>query len=571
MKALLRHTRPLPGVLCALTLCVVSGSAVLVTTGCGGGGNKASVSATRKAGRATLTLVWPSSGTRLIPAAAQSVVVTVVDDQGNRYSTPDGSPLVLPRPAGDGTSSATFDPLPVGTLTVTATAYPNNDGTGTAQATATGPLVVQADRNSTVTLTMQSTIDHITVSPPTASIPLDGTTQFSATAYDAAGNMVLVVPGSLVFAATKAGYAQPVSGDAASGNIHGVGVGTVGVTATDPESGKAGQASLTVKRTAAYSITLIRETDTFASTNAVAINDSGQVLGNIHGYGFLWTPDKDTGLHVLSGQATDIVSSDGAELTASGLNDLGQVVGSALNAGGVITPFSWVNGQLAYYNIPSGTASGSATAINNSGVIAGQGRTSSGVYKSCTWTLNTPTPNVISSAPTNMRITSLNNSGLAIGTTGNHGELVSLDSQGNLIGTITALPDLSGTPPPLPFSTAIGVSSLGDVVGASMDKSGKPQAVIWPKEGGVLPLAWIDNGVQPYAVQAYAVNKKQQAVGASLVTLGDKGRAVLWQAGVAHDLNSMIPSGTSWILYLAQGINNRGQITSVTEIKASSC
>jgi probable HAF family extracellular repeat protein len=38
------------------------------------------------------------------------------------------------------------------------------------------------------------------------------------------------------------------------------------------------------------------------------------------------------------------------------------------------------------------------------------------------------------------------------------------------------------------------------------------------------------------------------------------GDAFIWQNGVITDLNTLIPSGTGWVLQQANGINDNGQI-----------
>jgi outer membrane protein assembly factor BamB len=104
------------------------------------------------------------------------------------------SPLtqkLLARPPAGGTSTATFDPLPVGTLAITASAYPNADGTGTAQATATAPLAIQAGQDTPFSLTMASTIDHLEVAPSPVTLVAGRSTPVLATAKDGAGNVVL--------------------------------------------------------------------------------------------------------------------------------------------------------------------------------------------------------------------------------------------------------------------------------------------------------------------------------------------------------------------------------------------
>jgi probable HAF family extracellular repeat protein len=39
------------------------------------------------------------------------------------------------------------------------------------------------------------------------------------------------------------------------------------------------------------------------------------------------------------------------------------------------------------------------------------------------------------------------------------------------------------------------------------------------------------------------------------------GRAFIWQNAVMSDLNTLIPGGSGWVLRIATGINDNGQIT----------
>jgi hypothetical protein len=145
----------------------------LLLVGCGGG----SPSSHGTAGRATFNILWPNRS-RLIPAASNSIRINI-----KRGATVTTTRLV-PRPAEGGTSTVTFDSLPVGTLTAIAAAYPQADGSGTVQAQGTLPVNVQDGLNINFSLTMDSTIDHIEVTPPNPTVSAGGTVQLTATAKD---------------------------------------------------------------------------------------------------------------------------------------------------------------------------------------------------------------------------------------------------------------------------------------------------------------------------------------------------------------------------------------------------
>ena len=222
--------------------------AVLVTVllaGCGGNNSRQSSSKQAHSGRATFTIKWPVTAksvgrSRLIPDASNSIKVEIKNGAASVTTQ------VLPRPASGGSSTATFDPLPVGNLTMTATAYPQADGAGTAQASAISPLTIVADQNTPISLTMATTIDHIEISPAVIAVPVGATQTLLATAKDASGAVVLL-------AATQSAWDtvnKTVATVSATGTLTGVAAGSTQVSYTDRESGKTVSAQVTVRANA---------------------------------------------------------------------------------------------------------------------------------------------------------------------------------------------------------------------------------------------------------------------------------------------------------------------------------
>jgi hypothetical protein len=124
------------------------------------------------AGRARLLIRWPSrTDTRLIPFAANSIRVRLTNADGSRLF---GESLLI-RPADGGPTTVSFEQLPIGPLTVTATAYPGNDGSGVGQATAQTTTDIVANQIAEFRLTLASTIDHLDVTPTTASLTTGAT------------------------------------------------------------------------------------------------------------------------------------------------------------------------------------------------------------------------------------------------------------------------------------------------------------------------------------------------------------------------------------------------------------
>ena len=60
--------------------------------------------------------------------------------------------------------------------------------------------------------------------------------------------------------------------------------------------------------------------------------------------------------------------------------------------------------------------------------------------------------------------------------------------------------------------------------------------------------------------KAYGINNSGQIVGYSTNTSSGYSRAFLYQNGTMTDLNSLLPTGSGWVLTEAIDINNNGQI-----------
>jgi hypothetical protein len=235
--------------------------------GCGTGGP----STTSTLGRATFTVIWPSSG-RLIPDASNSIVVQITNGAAAVASQ------TLARPASGGSATATFKTLPVGALTATATAYPTTDGTGVAQATASVPLVIQANQNTAFTMTMASTIQKMSIAPPSASIGVGSVATLTVTATDAAGNVVLTSPSKIQWTSSNVSVAT-----VNAGTVTAVTAGTTNITATDTESNKSAVAAVSV----AYIIhgkPYIPGTPTVTLTDTFTTPDGGVTTNSYSSY-----------------------------------------------------------------------------------------------------------------------------------------------------------------------------------------------------------------------------------------------------------------------------------------------
>lgn len=196
-------------------------------------------------GRATLTLLWPTTqapvdksapASRLIPAVTKSVKVQI------HNGTTLLATQTLQRPAGGGPVTITFNGLPPAALTATATAYPTTDATGNSVATAAVPLQILDGQTTPFSITMQSTIHHLSLSPPSPAVQVGNTQGMTATALDIANNVVLIQPSNLVWSTTNPGVASIDQ----AGILRGVAAGTVQIGVQEKESTKSVTTTATV-------------------------------------------------------------------------------------------------------------------------------------------------------------------------------------------------------------------------------------------------------------------------------------------------------------------------------------
>ena len=169
---------------------LLSSLLVIVLAGCGGGSS--SSPAAKGKGLATLNILWPErTESRLIPTASNAIVVTL-----SMTGAPTVSKTVSRPPAGTTTTSTAFDSLFYGTYTVDAKAVPNADGTGVAQAFGSSTMAIAEGVPGTANVALGSSITHLGFSPAVPSVAKNATLVVTATALDAANNVVLVAPGA---------------------------------------------------------------------------------------------------------------------------------------------------------------------------------------------------------------------------------------------------------------------------------------------------------------------------------------------------------------------------------------
>ncbi len=231
--------------------------------GCGGGGKS-----TRAAGHATITVIWNTTGrgakTRLIPLAANSIRIAILDGSASIASK------VVSRPTSGNSTTQEFNELPVRSLTLSVSAFASSDGTGTALAVSNDTLIVTANTTVEKTLNLVSTIDHMNVSYAQSTLLKDEVVGITATAFDAEGNAVLLTPSALTWTSSDA---AKVKADATNtgANLTGMGAGAANVTVTDTESNISKEFSvtgMTFTLTPASQTLSVNDTQTFSAAIA---------------------------------------------------------------------------------------------------------------------------------------------------------------------------------------------------------------------------------------------------------------------------------------------------------------
>jgi probable HAF family extracellular repeat protein len=232
---------------------------------------------------------------------------------------------------------------------------------------------------------------------------------------------------------------------------------------------------------------------------ARAINDAGQVVGNIHHHtddAFVW--DSADGLAFLN-------KGDFLFATAYGINSAGQIVGYARK-------FNDIAGTQAILWDPAensmdivGTSAGPnfARDINSPEEVVGN--------------LGAPSRAFLWNLTEGMR------------------DLGTLDAEeGDYF--------------------AMAINDKGQATGYVHTDSGEYRTFLWEEEYGMRLLTGGGDSM------AYGMNRFGHVVGASGTMIGLEGKAYLWKNGERIDLNNAIFPESGWDLREARDINDRGQI-----------
>jgi probable HAF family extracellular repeat protein len=263
--------------------------------------------------------------------------------------------------------------------------------------------------------------------------------------------------------------------------------------------------------------------------------------------------NKQQGFKLKGRSLQSIEGLPGSDHTiAFGINDLGEVVGSA-NRGKAVRAFRQdpSNAQVDLGTLPGDTASEALT-VNGTGDAAGYSSGASGI-RAVVWSKL----GAIQALPKlpgekSSRALALNDKGDAAGVSvAASGPRAVLWSE----GAARDLGALSGHT----VSEALAINKKGDVVGSSGNPQRDRHATLWNADGGVEDLGTLDGAPTSRALW---INNSDEVVGVSQTPHGSV--AFLWtRAQGMQDLNALTPGRGRFVLTQAVSINDNGVILAI--------
>jgi probable HAF family extracellular repeat protein len=298
-----------------------------------------------------------------------------------------------------------------------------------------------------------------------------------------------------------------------------------------------------------------------ANSNALSINNIGQIVGHINNESIAayWNLSNGASISILEtpGYNTPLFPTS----TANGINDLGQVVGEYdnskpwgalwnLSTGALITPSVTITNTGT---VDTKGTNGGLFAINNIGQAVGEkfSLNPGVIYNASFWNLTSGVVINLDALQggTNSHARGVNDLSQAVGYSDTASGAIHATWWNLSNGSIIDLGTLHGGSQ----SFAFGVNNLGQVVGAGDNDSGITHAILWDiNTGSITDLGILDGGTDS---MAFSINDMEQVVGSS--TISGLERATLWNIsdGTITDMGN-IPGGTFGRAFY---INNLGQ------------
>ncbi len=309
-----------------------------------------------------------------------------------------------------------------------------------------------------------------------------------------------------------------------------------------------------------YNVTDLGVARESGETIATGINDLGQVIGiSVFSEGaresFRTAPNSPIN------PTTDIVVSlANGESTPNDINNSGEVVGTGI-------PFSrFTTGFLTQPNGSTGVNTlflGDANAINDSGQVTGRGlvtdpSTTSPIYRAVVVNPDDGAGfiDLGTLGGTFSAGNGINNSGQVVGSSETaSGETRAFRTAPNsVINSATDdLGTLGGD-----FSSATDINNLGQVIGSSTTASGETRAFLTDANSTIDASDNLGTLGGSFSI-AYSINESGLVVGDSELVDG-RSRAFVYDGTDLFDLNTLITENSGFVLTSARGINESGQI-----------
>ncbi len=281
-------------------------------------------------------------------------------------------------------------------------------------------------------------------------------------------------------------------------------------------------------------------------SQALSINDSGQVVGNAN------TSGGDEHAFLYSGGVMkDLGTLGGTNSLALAINDSGQIVGSASLANGDLHAFLYSNTMIDLGTL--GGTDSAASDINNSGQIAGDADTTNEVTHAFLFSGGTMTDLNISAATNFSTTEAINDNGEIIG------RVLSSDLSYALLDSNSVVSVLAYGGNIVPYS----INDSGQIVGLLETSLPPGKEAFLYSDGafvstnlGTLGGVNSDGGTN---TTAFYISNNGEILGDSAATNGGS-HAFLYTNGKMVDLNSLIPTNSGLVLSFALGMNAAGQI-----------
>ncbi len=288
--------------------------------------------------------------------------------------------------------------------------------------------------------------------------------------------------------------------------------------------------------------------------NGGPLNNRGQVVGWANDTGpydfvadvaFLWS--KQFGTQLLEGLP------HATSTTALAINDSGQIVGLSGDAFPNSRAVMWEHGSVYDLGVLPGDTGGWPWNLNNRGQVVGTSvlATPDGlIFHAALWEQGRVFQLPPLQEGTFHMAISINNRGQIVGTSGPDG-----NNRPAVIwerGTVRSLGSLGGE---MGFGNCI--NNKGQAVGFTTTADGTLRAFFWEDD----VMTDISGGVESWAT---SINNSGRIVGARNPSGFPNGQyAVLWQDEMMIDLDTLLPADSGWRLVEADQINEHGEIAGI--------